>query len=300
MKTSYAALALLLSSTLATSAAAVTVFHSPANDGGEGATVPIPDTDTPVAINIWVRPTPGSPVSAGPARCSGDPNSPGDDVCMWDVHVKGTDQVVFDSFVGAAGVVGHIDNTGPDPILRVNGGEAVDPNVPAEEEAVGVLTVRVGAGGVGEVQVIGNQWVNTQLAVVSVSGTPGGQPLGAVGAAAPDADGDGVPDAGDNCPFVINTDQTASTQAGFESVGCACLCGDVNLDCGINSGDALEIQLSVGFAPPQVAFDEAHCDVNGDGTCNSGDALEIKLFAGFAAPQLAFSPTNCAFNQALP
>ena len=89
MKTVVTALVLFLSSTLALSAAAVTVFfHSPANDGGEGPPVAIPDDDTPVAINIWLRP-PGS-ISAGPMRCSGDPNSTGDDVCMYDGHFLGS------------------------------------------------------------------------------------------------------------------------------------------------------------------------------------------------------------------
>jgi len=115
-----------------------------------------------------------------------------------------------------------------------------------------------------------------------------------------DDDADGVPNASDNCRYVANGDQAASAQEGFEDVGCECLCGDVNRNCGIDSSDALEIVLDAGFAPPQVTFDEDHCDVNGDSACNSSDALEILLFSGFAPPQLDFSATNCAFNQGLP
>ena len=113
-----------------------------------------------------------------------------------------------------------------------------------------------------------------------------------------DLDMDGISDGLDTCPFVANPEQQTSTQAGFEAIGCACLCGDVNLDCAINGADAIEIQRSAAFEAPQLLFDPDHCDVNADGTCNAADALEIQLFSAFAPPQLAFSPTNCPFNQA--
>ena len=294
-----AALVVALVAALPGPARAATVFHSPLNDGVEGPGVVIPETSTPVAINVWLRPTPASPVASAPGeRCAGtaDPNSAGDEICMWDIHIVGTGALVFDSFVPAAGVVAAIDSSGADPLLRANGGDPTDPNAPPGAEPVGVLNVAAPPGGGGQVQVTGNVWVSTLLSAESVDGTPGGAPLGAVA----DADGDGLPDGGDNCPFVANADQTASAQSGFESVGCACLCGDVNLDCVIDSSDALEIQLAAGFAPPQFLFDADHCDINADGLCNSADALEIALFVGFAPPQLAFGPTNCPFNQALP
>jgi len=295
----FVALTLSLVVALPCAGRAATVFHSPLNDGVEGSSVTIPETSTPVAINVWLRPTPPSPVaSAAGQRCAGtaDPNTAGDEICMWDVHIVGTGDLVFDGFTPAAGVIAAIDSGGSDPILRANGGDPVDPNAPPGAQPIGVLNVSAPPGGTGEVQVTGNLWVSTLLAAAPVDGTPGGAPLGAVPES--DADGDGVPDASDNCPYVANAGQAASTQSGFEAIGCACLCGDVNLDCTIDSGDALEIKLAAGFAPPQVTYDPDHCDVNGDGGCNSADALEILLFSGSAPPQLDFSPTNCAFNQA--
>ncbi len=281
-------------------ASAATVFHSPLNDGAQGPSVAIPATSTPVVINLWVRPTQASPATTSPPaeRCAGsvDPNSAGDELCMWDVHLVGTQDLVFVSFVAASGVVAQLDTGGSDPIVRANGGDPVDPNAPPVPEPVGVLTVSAPPGGAGEVQVTGNLWVNTLLAALPVDGSPGGLPLGAVG----DADGDGVPDAADNCPYVSNAGQQASAQEGFEAIGCACLCGDVNTDCKIDANDALEIILFSGFAPQATSFDPDHCDVNGDGICDSNDGLEIILFSGFAPAASSFSATNCAFNQGLP
>lgn len=318
MKTVGTVLVLFLSSTLALSAATVTVFHSPGNDGGEGTTVAIPDNGTPVTINIWLRP-PGS-ISAGPTRCSGDPNSTGFDVCMWDLHVLGTNEVVFEDFVGAPGVVGHIDNTGPDPILRVNGGEAEDPNAPAVVESVGVLTVSA-AGGSGEVRVIGNQWLDTHQVLVTIApdSTPGGQPLGLVGAD-PDTDGDTLPDSIDNCLLVANASQAASVQPGLTGIACACLCGDVNNSCTVSSVDVQDIRVQIlpnlgagncyqiGSPDDQATCGASPqrevrgCDVNASASCSGVDSQVIQLdlpgIAGGAVYPLSngFDPENCAQN----
>jgi len=105
-----------------------------------------------------------------------------------------------------------------------------------------------------------------------------------------DSDGDGVADFADNCPAIPNplqtvNDQGATQMAKPDGVACACLCGDVNGDCVINSSDALEIMLFSGFAPPATSFDVDYCDVNRDGACDSSDALELARWSGFAPPQ---------------
>jgi hypothetical protein len=319
MKIVATAIALLIAA--APSAHAVTVYHSPANNGVEGSTVTIPDDNTHVAINIWVRPTPGSPVSAGSARCSGDPNSPGDDMCAWDVHLIGTSDVEFHSFAAASGAFGLIDQTGPDPVLRVNGGSS-DPNGDAAAEAAGVLMVSAPPAGSGVVDVTGKTWVNTFLVELSVDGSAGDLPLGeVVEGGIVDTDGDGEPDSTDNCVLVANASQGASVQDGLIGVGCACLCGDVNNSCTISGVDVQDIQTQilpnlglqsgcyqVGLPDDQAicgaspAREVRGCDVNASATCSGVDAQVLQSdlpgIVGTPTYPLAngYDPTNCAQN----
>lgn len=311
------ALWLLLAAPFAADAA--TVYHSPQDDGVEGATVLIPDTGVPVAIKLWVRPTPAVPVASPLVDyCAGtaDPNTAGDEVCMWDVHVVGTGEIVFDSFTPAAGVVSNVDSGAADPILRANGGDPADPNSALQPEPIGVLMVSAPAGGTGEVQVTGNLYVTTLLAALPVDGTPGGQPLGLVDI---DSDGDGVPDGADNCPSVANAGQAASAQDGLVGFGCACLCGDVNSSCTVSGVDAQDIQLQMlanlggqsgcyqlgspddqGLCGTPQTHEVRGCDANGSGSCSGSDAQVIQhsLAAISGTPTYplpsGYAPTNCA------
>lgn len=240
-------------------AQAATVFRSPLNDGGEGAPIAIPATNSPVALNLWIRPTPLAPLASAPGkRCSGtaDPNGTGDEICMWDVYVQGTGDVVFDGFVPAADVVGHIDSSGVDPLLRVNGGDSVDPDALPVAEPIGVLTVSAPPGGSGEVQVVGNLWVTSLLTSQPIDGTPGALPLGLVDG---DADADSVPDGLDNCPDYANESQADIDSDG---IGDDCTCGDSVPDGIISVLDVQQNQNSVlGLATPLPELD----DCSGDG-----------------------------------
>ncbi len=294
---------------------AATVYHSPLNDGVDGPPELIPDTSTPVAINLWVRPTPAFPIATPLADyCAGtaDPNTAGDEVCMWDVHVVATAQLVIDGFTPAPGVVSHVESSGNDPILRANGGDPADSDSPLDPEPIGVLMVSAPPGGSGEVVVTGNLYVTTLLAAQPVAGLP----LGLVDL---DLDGDGVPDSVDNCLGVANPGQQASIQDGLVGFGCACLCGDVNNSCTVSGLDVQDIQQQIlpnlGSQPgcyqigspddqgicgaPQTG-EVRGCDTNAGGSCSALDAQVIQnsfaeLFGSPSFPlSSGYSPTNCA------
>jgi hypothetical protein len=96
-----------------------------------------------------------------------------------------------------------------------------------------------------------------------------------------DADGDGVPDATDNCRFVRNPSQA---DASGDGVGDACQCGDVDGNGLVNTVDALRI------ARGEVPGSDPKCDVTGDTFCNSVDALRIargEVLPGSAAQRCA-------------
>ncbi len=128
-----------------------------------------------------------------------------------------------------------------------------------------------------------------------------------------DTDGDGVLDGADNCAFVANGlaeplgqptwgDQAESVQ--FPGGGCACLCGDVNLDCVVNVLDSF-ISSIAGLPtqaphpappdnpplPPSVTFfDRAFCDINADGACN---VIDSPIMATIGLPT---QPVGGPFN----
>jgi spore coat protein A len=134
-----------------------------------------------------------------------------------------------------------------------------------------------------------------------------------------DADGDGIPDASDNCPLVPNAAQTASTQDGLVGIGCSCLCGDVNNSCSVSGVDAQDIQVRIlpnlGLQPGcyQIGSpdDQATCgasprrevrgcDVDASATCSGTDAQVIQndLSQIIGSPTYplpsGYDPKNCA------
>jgi hypothetical protein len=106
----------------------------------------------------------------------------------------------------------------------------------------------------------------------------------AVASAAPDADGDGVADASDNCPFTANPLQEDVGSIGLGSapdgIGNACQCGDVNNDGRVTGVDGTLVKrASLALAPfPGGVGDLAgfeKCDVGGTSGCTGLDGTFI-------------------------
>ena len=88
---------------------------------------------------------------------------------------------------------------------------------------------------------------------------------GANPAAAQDADGDGVPDASDNCVHTANADQLdVGGLGGFisDGIGDACQCGDLNDDGSVDLLDAALYQRGLAGATP-TALPQDKCSVIG-------------------------------------
>ena len=110
------------------------------------------------------------------------------------------------------------------------------------------------------------------------------------GQTADDWDADGVANAGDNCPYAANPDQ--SDHGGINSsapdgVGDACECGDVSGNGRINGQDANAIKRhSLGAGTP-VFVAACNCDVSGNGSCNGQDAIAVQRAALGLSPEPA-------------
>ena len=113
----------------------------------------------------------------------------------------------------------------------------------------------------------------------------------------PDRDGDGIPDAEDNCPDVPNPDQIDRGGVGAGSapdgVGDACQCGDVNGSGSVTSADATILFNEARGNPTGVLVAPELADVNDNGRCTTGDATILFNFlrgvAGAAVPARCFT-----------
>lgn len=107
-----------------------------------------------------------------------------------------------------------------------------------------------------------------------------------------DADGDGVPDAVDNCPRTPNASQSdiggLGAASGPDGVGDACQCGDVNGDGRVTSNDASLIRRAMLAPPVAVLARPELCDVGGSAGCSVADASIVQR-ALLQPPQAAIT-----------
>lgn len=101
----------------------------------------------------------------------------------------------------------------------------------------------------------------------------------------PDADGDGVPDAQDNCPYAANPAQSdvggLGTGSPSNAVGDACECGDVTGDGRVTIADAVVISRSLLDPPTASRTRPELCDVGGSPNpatqdCSLADAVIVR------------------------
>jgi probable HAF family extracellular repeat protein len=112
----------------------------------------------------------------------------------------------------------------------------------------------------------------------------------------PDADGDHIDDAIDNCPHVANADQADHGGVGSGSapdgIGDACQCGDVTGDGRVTLADAATVQRALLQPPTATLAQPTLCDVNGDGSCTLADAVVLRR--ALLAPPTATIQQLCA------
>jgi hypothetical protein len=259
------------------------VFNSKTNSAADREPVGVPNGGS-ANLNIWIDTKEGGTgnATAGPDPCSGStcpcagPGSLGDYSCAWDLQFTTTGNLQITGFTPQAGQAADYvvmnPMTFPTTSLRMNGGKPAGPTYEIDEVRIGTLHVSA-SGPNGQVLMSSGSSVDTQLNLVTISGTP--TLLGAAcGTGTTDADCDTVALPPDNCPFyaTLNT-----ADADGDGRGNACECTDQNGDGSNTVQDLIAINSAI-FNPSLVT---QLCDGNNDGACNVNDiiAANIEIFS---------------------
>jgi hypothetical protein len=94
-----------------------------------------------------------------------------------------------------------------------------------------------------------------------------------------DGDGDGAPDAIDNCPSFANANQAdvggIGAASGPDGIGDACQCGDVNGNGRVTTADATIVTRSLLVPPTATLTRPDLCNVGGSAGCTTADAVIV-------------------------
>ena len=154
----------------------------------------------------------------------------------------------------------------------------------------------------GPPQTIEKKLVATVTNVASVTLDLARAGLVPPGAALGDWDGDGVPDAQDNCrrePNPGQEDAGGVAGEGPDGVGDACQCGDVTGNGKVNGQDANAIRRhGLGLEPNPAFRVSCNCDVTGNGECNGQDAGAVSREAIGVSPNPLFADACPSFTGA--
>lgn len=111
----------------------------------------------------------------------------------------------------------------------------------------------------------------------------------------PDADGDHVADAVDNCPTAPNADQLdrggVGTSAPPDGIGDACQCGDVSGDGKVTNADAVLISRALLVPPTATMPRPERCHVGGSPGCTTADVVILRR--ALLVPPTATLGTAC-------
>ena len=233
---------------LAPAALAASVYDSPGDDGAPAGVASIATDGTQRVLYLYIDGGPNE--SAGADKCSG--SGDGDELCGWDLRIVAQAGMAIEDFLPEPGVVANLQGA----LLRANGIDAINPS--AGPQRVGALIVS--SLGDGDL-VLGSG--------IAVGSTLAPQALGPTTLASTsvqtDTDGDGTPDASDNCTIDANPDQRDSDGDGFGNV----------CDTDLNN-DNITNALDLGIFKSVFFSDDADADFNGDGIVNVVDLGTLK------------------------
>ncbi len=172
---------------------------APDNSGtNSGVALNVADGAGTVTINLWWE-TGTTPQGAQPCL-----DGLGDEVCAWNIRLSATGGISFvpGSFTTTEAVVSTLTATE----FRANGGESG--NGQTGPNPIGSLDAVI-TSAPGTIELIGTAFVPSGLTLVLLA-EAAPIPLVQVQIGA-DFDGDGIPDADDSCPTVVNTGSDSET-----------------------------------------------------------------------------------------
>lgn len=305
------------------------VYHSPADDGVPPASVPIETGGPMVTLFLYVD-------AGATATTTGTPcvDGDGDELCAFEFRLQTGGDAAIEGFVPDPGI-DVVQRTSANEFAVV-GGDAID-GTPGPIR-VGALDLTVGSPAWNVVLGSGTSVdagftltpidAATLAAPEPIGPAPGALAAllllflaarrrraaaramlvgvatilvgGANPAAAQDADGDGVPDASDNCVHTANADQLdVGGLGGFisDGIGDACQCGDLNDDGSVDLLDAALYQRGLAGATP-TALPQDKCSVIGGRVdCEPNDRRALREAIIGSGPGLA---QVCQAAEALP